>query len=216
VPALQCPVIAPEWEDPAGVPISAILIGGRRAKTIPLVNESLDWNHGIFLGSIMGSEITTADITDKVGQVRRDPFAMLPFAGYHMGDYLRHWINIGKMTDASNLPKIYFVNWFRKNDEGKFIWPGFGDNSRVLKWITERLDGTGKAVETPIGNLPDCGSIDISGTNVTAEDMEELFKIDKELWLAEIESIRENYKSYGDKLPMELRQALDTLEANLG
>ncbi|MCL2084205.1 MAG: phosphoenolpyruvate carboxykinase (GTP) [Oscillospiraceae bacterium] len=214
-PANQCAVIAPEWEDPAGVPISAILVGGRRKTTIPLVNESLDWSHGIFLGSIMGSEITTADITDKVGQVRRDPFAMLPFVGYHMGDYLQHLLNIGKKTDASKLPRIYFVNWFRKNDEGKFIWPGFGDNSRVLKWIVERISGTGKAVSTPIGNMPAPGAIDTDGINVSAGDMEELLKVDKEAWLAEIVSIKENYKSYGDRLPPELSAQLDALEKRL-
>jgi phosphoenolpyruvate carboxykinase (GTP) len=214
-PASQCPVIAPEWEDPAGVPISAILIGGRRAATIPLVNESLDWTHGIFLGSIMGSEITTADITDKVGQVRRDPFAMLPFAGYHMGDYLQHWLNIGKKTDASKLPRIYFVNWFRKNAEGKFMWPGFRDNSRVLKWIVERISGTGKAVTTPVGNLPAPGAIDTSGVNVSDADMAELLKVDVDAWKAEFASIRENYTSYGDRLPKELEQALAKLEASL-
>ena len=215
-PAGQCPVIAPEWEDPVGVPISAILIGGRRQSTIPLVNESLDWTHGIFLGSIMGSEITTADITDKVGQVRRDPFAMLPFAGYHMGDYLQHWLNIGKKTDASKLPRIYFVNWFRKNAEGKFIWPGFRDNSRVLKWIVERISGTGKAVSTPVGNLPAPGAIDISGSNVSDADMAELLKVDVGAWKAEFASIRENYASYGDRLPKELEAALEKLEASLG
>ena len=214
-PAAQCPVIAPEWEDPNGVPISAILIGGRRKTTIPLVNESLDWQHGIFLGSIMGSEITTADITDKVGQVRRDPFAMLPFMGYHMGDYLKHWLETGKKTDASNLPRIYFVNWFRKNDADKFIWPGFGDNSRVLKWIVERISGTGKAVTTAIGNIPTPDAIDISGTNVTAEDMAILLAVDKDAWLVEIESIRENYKSYGDRLPPELNEQLENLEKRL-
>ncbi|MCL2099112.1 MAG: phosphoenolpyruvate carboxykinase (GTP) [Oscillospiraceae bacterium] len=214
-PASGCPVIAPEWEDPKGVPISAILIGGRRQTTIPLVNESSDWNHGIFLGSIMGSEITTADITDKVGQVRRDPFAMLPFMGYHMGDYLQHWLNIGKKTEPSKLPKIYFVNWFRKNSEGKFIWPGFGENSRVLKWIVERLSGTGKAVETPIGNLPAPGAIDTNGLNLSAADMEELTKVDTEAWLAEIESIKANYKSYGDRLPEELERQLTELENRL-
>ena len=214
-PAAQCPVIAPEWEDPNGVPISAILIGGRRASTIPLVNESLDWRHGIFLGSIMGSEITTADITDKVGQVRRDPFAQLPFMGYHMGDYLKHWFNIGKKTEASKLPRIYFVNWFRKNKDGKFIWPGFGDNSRVLKWIVERISGTGKAVETPIGNLPTIDAIDLNGTKLTAADMEELLSVDKDAWLAEIVSIKENYKSYGARLPVELSEELAKLESKL-
>ena len=211
-PASQCPVIAPEWEDPAGVPISAILIGGRRKATIPLVNESLDWNHGIFLGSIMGSEITAAAITDKVGQVRRDPFAMLPFAGYHMGDYLQHWLNIGKKTDAAKLPKIYFVNWFRKNAEGKFIWPGFGDNSRVLKWITERIEGTGKAVSTPIGNMPTVDAIDTKGTSVSKSDMEELLKVDKAAWKDEVESIRGSYAIYGDKLPKALDEELKKLE----
>jgi len=214
-PAGQCPVIAPEWEDPAGVPISAILIGGRRKTTIPLVNESLDWEHGIFLGSIMGSEITTADITDKVGQVRRDPFAMLPFMGYHMGDYLQHWLNIGKKTDPSKLPRIYFVNWFRKNAEGKFIWPGFGDNSRVLKWITERIAGTGKAVSTPIGNMPALDAIDVSGTHVTEADMAELLAVDTAAWLAEIESIRANYAEYGDRLPKALEAELKNLEERL-
>ncbi|MDR0326060.1 MAG: phosphoenolpyruvate carboxykinase (GTP) [Oscillospiraceae bacterium] len=215
-PAAQCEVIAPEWEDPAGVPISAILIGGRRKTTVPLVNESTDWNNGIFLGSIMGSEITTADITDKVGQVRRDPFAMLPFMGYHMGDYLKHWISIGKKTDAGKLPKIYFVNWFRKNDEGKFMWPGFGDNSRVLKWIMERIDGTGKAVETPIGNLPAPGAIDISGLDVTEDDMAHLLEVDKEAWKIEAANIRKDYEIYGDRLPKELADELAKLEKALG
>ncbi|MCL2086382.1 MAG: phosphoenolpyruvate carboxykinase (GTP) [Oscillospiraceae bacterium] len=217
VPAAQCPVIAPEWEDPAGVPISAILVGGRRKTTIPLVNESTNWNHGVFLGSIMGSEITTADITDKVGQVRRDPFAMLPFMGYHMGDYLKHWIKMGTKTDASKLPKIYFVNWFRKNEKDEFIWPGYGENSRVLKWIVERLSGDGKAVETPIGNLPTADAIDIEGLDgITATDMETLLEIDKDAWKAEIASIKENYKSYGDKLPQELANELEQLEKRLG
>ena len=215
VAAAQCPVIADEWNDPAGVPISAILVGGRRKTTIPLVNESLDWNHGIFLGSIMGSEITTADITDKVGQVRRDPFAMLPFIGYHMGDYLQHWLNMGKKTDADKLPKIYFVNWFRKSDEGKFMWPGFGENSRVLKWIVERLAGTSKAVSTPIGNLPEADAIDINGIDVSSADMKELLRIDNDAWKTEIESIKENYVSYGDKLPKELSAELAKLEGNL-
>jgi len=214
-PASQCPVIASEWEDPAGVPISAILIGGRRKSTIPLVNESLDWNHGIFLGSIMGSEITTAAITDNVGQVRRDPFAMLPFMGYHVGDYMQHWLNIGKKTDASKLPKIYFVNWFRKNESGKFMWPGFGENSRVLKWIVERISGAGEAVTTAIGNLPAPGAIDVNGLNISQEDMAELSKVDKEAWLAEIASIKENYAIYGDRLPKELAEQLKSLEKRL-
>ncbi|MCL1852836.1 MAG: phosphoenolpyruvate carboxykinase (GTP) [Peptococcaceae bacterium] len=211
-PASQCPVIASEWEDPAGVPISAILVGGRRQSVVPLVNESLDWNHGIFLGSIMGSEITTAAITDNVGQVRRDPFAMLPFMGYHGGDYLQHWLNIGKKGDTAKLPKIYYVNWFRKNAEGKFMWPGFGDNSRVLKWIVERIAGTAGAVTTPIGNLPAPGGIDLNGLAVSTADLAELLKVDKDGWLAEIASIKENYAGYGDKLPQELSNELTKLE----
>ena len=214
-PASQCPVIAPEWEDPAGVPISAILIGGRRKTTIPLVNESLDWNHGIFLGSIMGSEITAAAITDNVGQVRRDPFAMLPFIGYHVGDYLQHWLDIGKKADESKLPRIYFVNWFRKDADGKFLWPGFGDNSRVLKWIVERISGTGEATETPIGNIPAPDAIDTEGLNVSAQGMAEILEVCKDSWLAEIKSIKENYISYGDKLPKELSDELSALENRL-
>jgi phosphoenolpyruvate carboxykinase (GTP) len=214
-PASQCPVIAPEWEDPTGVPISAILVGGRRKATVPLVTESLNWNHGVFLASIMGSEITTADITDKVGQVRRDPFAMLPFCGYNMGDYLKHWLNTGKQTAPENLPKIYYVNWFRKNADGKFIWPGFGENSRVLKWVTERLSGSGKAVPAPIGNMPTPDAIDTRGTGMSAEDMEELLRVDKDAWLLELESIRANYDSYGDRLPAELAEELDKLAARL-
>ena len=213
-PAAQCPSIAPEWEDPAGVPISAILIGGRRKNTIPLVNESLDWNHGVFLGSIMGSETTAAAIGLAAG-VRRDPFAMLPFMGYHVGSYLQHWLNLGEKADASKLPKIYFVNWFRKDEDDKFIWPGFGENSRVLKWIVERLSGTGKAVTTPIGNIPAPGAIDIDGIDITAEQMAGILDIDKEMWIEEIESIKENYKIYGDKLPKELSAQLEKLEKAL-
>jgi len=217
VPASQCPCIAPEWEDPAGVPISAILVGGRRATAVPLVNESTDWDHGIFLGSIMGSEITAAAISDSVGKVRRDPFAMLPFMGYHVGDYLQHWLDIGAKADKAKLPKIFYVNWFRKSAEGKFLWPGFGDNSRVLKWVVERLSGAAEAVNTPIGNLPKAGAIDLSGLdNVSPAAMEELLKIDTEGWKAEVKSIRENYKSYGAKLPAALAKQLDELEKRLG
>ena len=214
-PAKQCPVIAPEWEDPAGVPISAILIGGRRPNTIPLVNESFDWKHGIFLGSVMGSEITAAAIADNIGQVRRDPFAMLPFIGYNAGDYLNHWLEIGEKSDETKLPKIYYVNWFRKDENGKFLWPGFGDNSRVLKWIIERIAGTGKAVETPIGYLPTADAIDVDGLDVSAADMEVLLKVDKAAWLKEVASIKEGYKMYGDKLPAELKKQLELLEERL-
>ncbi|MDD2534904.1 MAG: phosphoenolpyruvate carboxykinase (GTP) [Eubacteriales bacterium] len=214
-PAYQCPAIAPEWEDPAGVPISAILIGGRRKTTIPLVHESFDWNHGVFLGSIMGSEVTAAAISDKIGQVRRDPFAMLPFCGYHIGDYLQHWVNIGTKSSADKLPKIFYVNWFRKDDDGKWLWPGFGENSRVLKWVVERVSGTGAAAKTAIGYMPTEDAIDTNGLDVSARDMAELLKVNKSEWTDEVASIREHYKSYGEKLPTELVHQLDMLEKRL-
>ncbi|MDR1669018.1 MAG: phosphoenolpyruvate carboxykinase (GTP) [Oscillospiraceae bacterium] len=214
-PASQCPVIAPEWEDPAGVPISAILIGGRRPNTIPLVNESFDWKHGVFLGSIMGSEITAAAISDKIGQVRRDPYAMLPFMGYHVCDYLQHWLDIGEKSDETKLPRIYYVNWFRKNADGKWLWPGYGENSRVLKWIVERVSGAADAVKTPIGNMPALGDIDVAGLNVSESDMAELLKVDKESWLAEVQSIKEHYAKYGEKLPKVLSEQLAALEQRL-
>jgi len=211
-PASQCPVIAPEWEDPQGVPISAILIGGRRPSTIPLVHESFDWNHGVFMGSIMGSEITAATISNKIGQVRRDPFAMLPFIGYNVNDYLQHWLDISTKTDADKLPKIFYVNWFRKDSEGRWLWPGFGENSRVLKWIVERVSGEGKAVKTPIGYMPTLDGIDTEGLDVSKEDMEELLKVNKEQWLSEVESIKEHYAKFGEKLPKELKAQLEALE----
>ncbi|MFZ5974750.1 MAG: phosphoenolpyruvate carboxykinase (GTP) [Bacillota bacterium] len=214
-PASQCPSIAPEWEDPKGVPISAILIGGRRPKTIPLVHESFDWEHGVFMGSIMGSEITAAAISDKIGQVRRDPFAMLPFIGYHVCDYLQHWLDIGKMTDSSKLPKIFYVNWFRKDEKGRWLWPGFGENSRVLKWIVERTLGEGGAVKTPIGYMPADGAIDLAGLDISPADMEELLKVNKEEWLAEVASIKEHYAKYGERLPEELTAQLNALEKRL-
>ncbi|HZJ57390.1 MAG TPA: phosphoenolpyruvate carboxykinase (GTP) [Clostridia bacterium] len=214
-PASQCPVIAPEWEDPAGVPISAILIGGRRPSTIPLVHESFDWEHGVFMGSIMGSEITAAAISDNIGQVRRDPFAMLPFCGYHMGDYLNHWLTIGKNADTDKLPKLFYVNWFRRDDDGNWLWPGFGENSRVLKWVFERTSGQGEAVKTPIGYMPTPDAIDTEGLDVSEADMEELLDVNKEQWLREVESIKEYYKMYEDKLPQELAQQLEALEERL-
>ena len=215
-PAKQCPVIAPDWEDPNGVAVDAILVGGRRKTTIPLVHQSFSWNHGIFMGAIMGSEITAAVISDKVGQVRRDPFAMLPFIGYHVADYLQHWLDIGKATDADKLPKIFYVNWFRKSEDGKWLWPGYGDNSRVLKWIVERCSGTGKAVETPIGYLPTVDAIDRTGLDsVTDADMEELLTVNKDEWKAEAKSIRAHFESYGPKMPKELYDELDALEARL-
>lgn len=214
-PASQCPVIAPEWEDPKGVPISAMLIGGRRPKTIPLVHESFDWEHGVFLGSIMGSEITAAAISDKIGQVRRDPFAMLPFIGYHVCDYLQHWLEIGKMTDSGKLPKIFYVNWFRKDENGRWLWPGFGENSRVLKWIVERTMGKGEAVKTAIGYMPDIDAVDLAGLDISREDMEELLTVRKDEWLAEVASIKEHYAKYGDRLPEELTGQLSALEERL-
>jgi phosphoenolpyruvate carboxykinase (GTP) len=214
-PARQCPSIAPEWEDPQGVPISAILIGGRRPSTIPLVHESFDWNHGVFLGSIMGSEITAAAISANIGQVRRDPFAMLPFIGYNVCDYLQHWLDVGAKTDASNLPKIYYVNWFRKDANGKWLWPGYGDNSRVLKWIVERVSGAGAAKKTAIGYLPTADAIDTQGLDISDAELSELLKVDKSEWEKELASIKEYYKKFDGKLPKELYQQLEALEKRI-
>ncbi len=214
-PANQCPAIASEWEDPAGVPISAILIGGRRPSTIPLVHESFDWNHGVFLGSIMGSELTAAAISDKIGQVRRDPFAMLPFIGYNVNDYLQHWLDIGTKTDADKLPKIFYVNWFRKDENGRWLWPGYGENSRVLKWIFDRVSGKADAVKTEIGYMPTVNAIDTTGLDVSEADMAELLKVKKDEWLREVESIKEHYKTYGPRLPKELQNQLAALEKRL-
>jgi phosphoenolpyruvate carboxykinase (GTP) len=214
-PAWQCPAIDPLWEDPKGVPISAFLVGGRRPTTIPLVHQAFSWNHGVFLGSIVGSETTTANI-GAVGVVRRDPFAMLPFCGYHMGDYLAHWIKIGQKTSAEKLPKFFYVNWFRKSDDGKWLWPGYGDNSRVLKWIFERTEGTAKAVETPIGYLPTSDAIDTNGLSVPSSNMAELLKVDVTEWKKELEGIKEHYKKFGSKLPKALAEELSSLEKRLG
>ena len=214
-PASQCPVIAPEWEDPAGVPISAILIGGRRPSTIPLVHESFDWNHGVFVGSIMGSEITAAAISAKIGQVRRDPFAMLPFCGYNVCDYLQHWLNVGAKADASKLPKIFYVNWFRKDENGKWLWPGFGENSRVLKWVVERVNGKADAQKTAIGYMPTKDSLYLDGLNVTDADIDALLSIEKDQWLAEVESIKEHYAKFGDGMPQELKNQLMALEERI-
>ena len=215
-PASQCPVIAPEWEDPKGVPISAILVGGRRPSTIPLVHESFDWNHGVFLGSIMGSEITAAAISDQIGQVRRDPFAMLPFIGYNVCDYLQHWLDMGKKSDESKLPKLFYVNWFRKDENGKFIWPGYGENSRVLKWVFERVSGTGKAQKTAIGYMPTPDALDTAGLNITDTQVEVLLSVKKEDWKKEVVSIKAHYETYGKKLPAELMAQLEALEGRLG
>jgi phosphoenolpyruvate carboxykinase (GTP) len=213
-PASQCPIIDPNWENPNGVPISAILFGGRRATTVPLVFEAFDWQHGTFIGSIASSERTAA-AAGTVGELRRDPMAMLPFCGYNMGDYFAHWLEMGKNTDASKLPKIFYVNWFRKDADGGWLWPGFGENSRVLKWIVERVSGKAEAVETPIGYLPAPDAINTAGLDVTAEQMEELLNVNVEEWLNEIQSIREHYERFGDTLPNALSDELAALEARL-
>jgi phosphoenolpyruvate carboxykinase (GTP) len=203
VPANQCPIVAPEWEDPKGVPISAILFGGRRASATPLVTEAFNWRHGVFLASNVASEGTAA-AENKVGELRRDPFAMLPFCGYNMGDYFKHWLEIGRTADPDKLPKIYFVNWFRKDQNGKFIWPGFGENSRVLKWIAERLQGAAQAEATAIGNLPAKGSLDVSGLKLTDEQLTVLTTVDHDVWAEEAAHIPPFYEKFGARLPAEL------------
>jgi phosphoenolpyruvate carboxykinase (GTP) len=213
-PAAQDPAIAPEWEDPKGVPISAILVGGRRSSVVPLVTQAFDWEHGVFLGSIMASE-TTAAQAGAVGKLRRDPFAMLPFCGYNMADYLAHWLDIGAATDAGKLPKIFYVNWFRKDADGRFLWPGFGDNSRVLEWVFERTAGQGEAEETPIGLVPTAGAIPTEGLGLSDDDMEELLRVDRDEWRNELPSIAEHYAQFGDRLPGALRDQLDALEKRL-
>jgi phosphoenolpyruvate carboxykinase (GTP) len=214
-PAKQCPVIDSNWENPAGVPISAILFGGRRPGTLPLVYQAFDWNHGVFIGSVVGSEVTAAAIGLKAG-VRRDPFAMLPFCGYHMGDYFGHWVKIGENApDKNKLPKLFNVNWFRKNSEGKFLWPGYGDNIRVLKWIFERTEGADIAKETAIGYVPKEGSIDVTGLNDVVKNIPELIKVDKNEWMAELELINEHYTMFGDRLPAEMKKQHKELTARL-
>jgi len=213
-PASQCPVIAPEWEDPRGVPISAILFGGRRAHTVPLVNEARDWQHGTFLGSIMASEKTAA-ATGRLGVLRRDPMAMLPFCGYNMANYWAHWLRIGRRPGA-RMPRVYQVNWFRKGSEGRFLWPGYGENSRVLQWIFERCEGTAQAVETPIGNLPPPEAIDLGGLwGVSPRDVAELLRVDVGGWLGELAGIRDFYAEFDGRVPAELIAELDRLEAKL-
>jgi phosphoenolpyruvate carboxykinase (GTP) len=213
-PARQCPVIAPEWEDPRGVPISAFLFGGRRSTTAPLVNEARSWRHGTFLGSIMSSE-TTAAAAGAQGQLRFDPFAMLPFCGYHMGDYFAHWLEIGSKAAPGKLPRIYYVNWFRKGADGSFLWPGYGENSRVLKWVFERVSGAGQAVETPIGNLPAPGALDVSGLSIAPGALEELLRVDVGRWLGDLPALREHYQRFGSRLPAALREEMDELEQRL-
>ena len=212
-PASQCPIIDPDWENPDGVPVSAFIFGGRRSGVVPLVHEAFNWTHGVFLGSIMASETTSA-AAGAVGKLRRDPFAMLPFCGYNMGDYFKHWLDMGRKL-GKNTPRIFYVNWFRKDKEGNWLWPGFGENSRVLKWICERIEGKANAVETPIGLVPTRDSLDLNGLDIPETDMEELLTVRPEDWLSEIDPIREYYAQFGDRLPDVLNVEIDALEQRL-
>ncbi len=214
-PAAQCPSIAPEWEDPRGVPISAILFGGRRSTIVPLVHEARDWEHGVFLGSIMSSETTAAEAA-QVGKLRFDPMAMLPFCGYHMGDYFGHWLQVAR-REGAKMPRIFYVNWFRKDEDGKFMWPGYGENSRVLAWVFGRVAGRAEAVQTPIGLLPPTGAggIDLDGLDVSDATMAKLLEVDREGWAAQLPQMREHYAEFGDRLPAELRAQLQELEQRL-
>ena len=213
-PAAQCPSIAPEWEDPKGVPISAILFGGRRASNVPLVTEARDWNHGVFLGSIMSSEKTAA-ATGNLGQVRFDPFAMLPFMGYNVGDYISHWLEIGSNADPEKLPSLFWVNWFRKDEEGKFLWPGFGENCRVLKWVLERVEGSGEATETAIGNVPSPSGLDLDGLDLTESRLRELLSVDNSRWAEEVSLIESHFAFIGERLPNTLVNELEELKHRL-
>lgn len=215
VPAGQCPIIAPEWEDPKGVPISAILFGGRRASAVPLVTESFDWQHGVFLGANVASEKTAA-AEGKVGELRRDPFAMLPFCGYNMGDYMGHWVEVGKKADAAKLPKIYYVNWFRKDADGRFVWPGFGENSRVLKWIVDRLDGKADGVETPIGVLPTREALDTDGLDLDDASLDLLLTVDKDVWREEAGLVPDHLSTFGEHTPKEMWDEYHALVERLG
>ena len=214
-PASQCPVISPNWDDPRGVPISAILFGGRRATAVPLVTEAKDWEHGVFLGSIVSSEKTAA-AAGTLGEVRFDPFAMLPFCGYNVGEYFSHWLSIGDhATHADKLPRLYWVNWFQKDEDGRFMWPGFGDNSRVVKWIIDRLEGSVEAVDTPIGRVPHAADLDVSGLGLDPATVERLVDVDLDAWRREVELIEEHYDFVGERLPVELRDQLRDLEKHL-
>ncbi len=213
-PASQCPVIDPKWESAEGVPLSAILFGGRRAGTVPLVAEAFDWEHGVCMGASAGSE-TTAAALGQAGVLRRDPFAMLPFCGYHMGDYMSHWLSFAGRTERSKLPRVFFVNWFRKNAAGKWLWPGYGENSRVLKWVCERVEGKGQAVETPIGCLPTDGALDLRGLNLSPDDEKLLLSVDPEAWKKELEDAATYFEKFGDRLPAKLREQLAGLDERL-
>jgi phosphoenolpyruvate carboxykinase (GTP) len=213
-PASQCPVICPDWEDPEGVPIDIFIFGGRRSSVVPLVFEAYSWDHGVFLGATAASETTSANI-GAVGNLRRDPFAMKPFLGYHMGDYLQHWLAMGDRLGAK-APKIFYVNWFRKSPEGRFLWPGFSDNSRVLKWMCERVDGTAGATETPIGLMPDDRSLDLSGLDMPKENMQALMRVDHTEWKAEVPDIEKHFAAFGSRLPDRLRRQLEEFKKRLG
>ncbi|BBX24466.1 phosphoenolpyruvate carboxykinase [GTP] [Mycolicibacter terrae] len=214
-PMSQCPILAPEWDDPAGVPISAILFGARRKTTVPLVSEARDWQHGVFIGATMGSEQTAA-AEGTVGKVRRDPMAMLPFIGYNAGHYMQHWIDIGKNSDESKLPKVFFVNWFRRGEDGRFLWPGFGENSRVLKWIIDRVEGKGSGESTPIGTVPHASDLELAGLEVDPADVEQALTVDVDEWRAELPLIEEWFEFIGDQLPTGLRDEFDALKQRLG
>ncbi|MEC7809940.1 MAG: phosphoenolpyruvate carboxykinase (GTP) [Actinomycetota bacterium] len=215
VPANQCPSIAPEWEDPEGVPISAIMFGGRRASNVPLITQARNWEHGVFLGSIMSSEKTAA-AAGKIGEVRFDPFAMLPFMGYNVGDYIKHWIEIGKVDKSNKLPELFWVNWFRKDENGNFLWPGFGENSRVLKWILDRIDGNTQAIDTPLGLLPEIDGIDTKGLDLDSSAMAKLLEVNSESWAEEIPLIEEHLGSIGERLPVEMTSQLNDLKSRIG
>jgi phosphoenolpyruvate carboxykinase (GTP) len=214
-PADQCPIIAPEWDDPAGVPISAILFGGRRASTVPLVIEAFDWDHGVFLGANVASEKTAA-AEGTVGELRHDPFAMLPFCGYNMGDYFAYWLSVGQKADPAKLPRLFYVNWFRKDASGKFVWPGFGENIRVLKWIVQRLSGSAAAVSTPIGNLPAPDALDLDGLDLSPAEADLLLTVDTQAWKGEAEQIPEFFRGFGEHLPARLWELHQELIARLG
>ena len=213
-PAAQCPSIAPEWEDPEGVPISAILFGGRRASNVPLITEARDWDHGVFLGSIMSSEKTAA-AAGKIGEVRFDPFAMLPFMGYNVGDYINHWLEIGANADPEKLPRMFWVNWFRKDEDGKFLWPGFGENCRVLKWVLERIAGQGEITETAIGNVPSIHGLDLEGIDISEDQLNELLSVDNSEWFEEIPLIEDHFSFIGERLPDSLTAELEELKTRL-
>jgi phosphoenolpyruvate carboxykinase (GTP) len=213
-PAAACPSIAPEWEDPAGVPIDAFLFGGRRSHVVPLVREAFDWEHGVFLGSVMSSE-TTAAAAGEVGKLRFDPMAMLPFCGYHMGDYFSHWLEVGA-REGARMPRVFYVNWFRKDEEGNFLWPGFGENSRVLEWVFRRCAGEAEAEETPVGMVPAAGELDTDGLSITAEEVADLLAVDPAEWKAELPQVEEHFARFGEHLPPQLRDQLADLERRLG